>query len=97
MALEAPASDVAVNASGPAPITTLQLATMVAEIAGRADLVPELVAPDPGKVRLTSGGAFEIVHTAARDAIGWEPQVDMREGLRRLLAWRDAAQAKAAG
>ncbi len=95
MALESTATDIAVNTSGPAPVTTRELVTMVAELSGRPDLTPEMVEPDPGKVRLTSGGAFEIVHAAAKDAIGWEPQVTMREGLRRLLAWRDAA-AKAA-
>jgi UDP-glucose 4-epimerase len=96
MALESTSTDVAVNTSGPEPVTTLQLVTLVAELAGRPDLKPELVQPDPTKVRLTSGGAFEIVHRAAKDAIGWEPQVDMREGLRRLLAWRDAAIPEAA-
>ena len=40
-------------------------------------------------LRLTSGGAFKINHAAAKAAIGWEPQVGMREGLTRLLAWRD--------
>jgi UDP-glucose 4-epimerase len=90
MALESTSTDVAVNTSGPRPVTTLALVTLVAELSGRPDLTAELVEPDPTKVRLTSGGAFEIVHKAAKDAIGWEPQVDMREGLRRLLAWRDA-------
>ena len=97
MALESTATDVAVNTSGPAPVTTLELVTLVAELSGRPDLQPELVEPDPTKVRLTSGGAFEIVHKAAKDAIGWEPQVTMREGLRRLLAWRDGNAPKAAG
>jgi UDP-glucose 4-epimerase len=89
MALEAAATDVAVNASGPEPITTLELVKLVAELSGRPDLEPELTPPDPGKVRLTSGGAFRIDHAAARAAIGWAPEVGMREGLRRLLTWRD--------
>jgi nucleoside-diphosphate-sugar epimerase len=29
-------------------------------------------------------------HVAAERVIGWKPQVDMREGIKRLLAWRDA-------
>ena len=90
MALASDATDVAVNASGPEPTTTLDLVTMVAELSGRPDLKAEHVEPDPGKVRLTSGGAFRIDHTAAKDAIGWQPEIAMREGLRRLLAWRDA-------
>ncbi|MBR0647895.1 NAD-dependent epimerase/dehydratase family protein [Plastoroseomonas hellenica] len=89
LALAAAATDVAVNTSGPAPVTTLELVKLVAELSGRPDLEPLLVEPDPGKVRLTSGGAFRIDHSAAKAAIGWEPQVDMREGLRRLLLWRD--------
>lgn len=90
LALEADATDLAVNASGPAPVTTLELVKLVAELAGRPDLAPELVPPDPSKVRLTSGGAFRIDHSAAMAAIGWAPEVDMREGLARLLAWRAA-------
>lgn len=90
MALESDATDVAVNTSGPAPVTTLELVTLVAELSGRPDLEAERKEPDPRKVRLTSGGAFKIDHTAAKSAIGWEPEVGMREGLQRLLAWRDA-------
>jgi UDP-glucose 4-epimerase len=89
MALESDVTDVTVNTSGPEPITTAALVRLVAELAGRPDLEPEMVAPDAGKVRLTAGGAFRIDHTAAKTAIGWQPEIDMREGLRRLLAWRD--------
>ena len=42
------------------------------------------------------GGAFRIAHEAAFQAIGWKPEVDMREGLRRLIAWRDSNEGKAA-
>ncbi|MDC7786961.1 NAD-dependent epimerase/dehydratase family protein [Rhodoplanes sp. TEM] len=95
MAFEADASDVAVNVSGPEPVTTLQLVELVCELTGTS-LRPEHVAPEAGKVRLTSGGAFRIDHAAAERAIGWRPEVGMREGLRRLLAWRDQAGAPAA-
>ncbi|MDI3305761.1 MAG: hypothetical protein QJR07_01565 [Acetobacteraceae bacterium] len=50
---------------------------------------PEFVGNEPGKVRLTSGGAFRIAHEEAFRVIGWKPEVDMREGLRRLIAWRE--------
>ena len=89
MALESDVTDVTVNTSGPEPITTAALVRLVAELAGRPDLEPEMVAPDVGKVRLTAGGAFRIDHAAAKAAIGWQPEIGMREGLRRLLAWRD--------
>ncbi|BBK39837.1 NAD dependent epimerase/dehydratase [Allostella sp. ATCC 35155] len=88
-ALVAPATDVAVNVSGPAPITTLDLVRMVTRLAG-SDLVPEHVDPPAGRVRLTSGGPFRIDHGAAAAAIGWQPQVAMEEGLARLIRWRDA-------
>jgi len=86
------ATDVAVNISGPKPTTTLEIVQLVTELAGK-DLAPEHIAPDPGKVRLTSGGAWRIDHAEAERAIGWRPQVDMREGIRRLIAWREASGA----
>ncbi|NVO13729.1 MAG: NAD-dependent epimerase/dehydratase family protein [Rhodoplanes sp.] len=92
MAFEAAATDVAVNVSGPEPITTLALVELVCELTGTT-LRPEHVEPEAGKVRLTSGGAFRIDHAAAERAIGWRPEVSMREGLRRLLAWRDQGAA----
>jgi UDP-glucose 4-epimerase len=85
------ATDVAVNISGPSPVTTLEIVTLVTELAGK-DLRPEHIEPDPAKVRLTSGGAWRIDHRAAERALGWRPQVDMREGIRRLIAWREASQ-----
>ena len=89
MALETDATDIAVNTSGPRPVTTLELVTMIAELSGRPDLTAEFVEPDSSKVRLTSGGAFRIDHAAAETAFGWKPEVEMRDGLRRLLTWRD--------
>jgi UDP-glucose 4-epimerase len=90
-AFVAAATDVAVNISGPSPTTTLELVRLVTELAGK-DLAPEHIEPDPGKVRLTSGGAWRIDHSASDRTIGWRPQVDMREGIQRLIAWRAASQ-----
>jgi UDP-glucose 4-epimerase len=95
MAFESAATDVAVNTSGPAPVTTLQLVELMTELLG-GGAKPEFVGNEPGKVRLTSGGAFRIAHEAAKDAIGWTPEVDMREGLRRLIAWREGNEPKPA-
>lgn len=87
MAFESAATDVAVNTSGPAPVTTLELVRLITDLVGsRVD--PVFVGNEAGKVRLTSGGAFRIAHEAAAEAIGWRPEVDMREGLARLIAWR---------
>jgi UDP-glucose 4-epimerase len=85
-AFESAASDVAVNCSGPAPITTKQLVELVTELAGGGP-APRFVGEEPGKVRLTSGGAFRIAHEKALATIGWAPEVDMREGLTRLITW----------
>ena len=89
-AFESAATDVAVNISGPAPATTLEIVKLVAELSG-SDIQPEHVEPDPGKVRLTSGGPWRLDHAKAAEVIGWQPQVDMREGVRRLLEWRQAS------
>jgi UDP-glucose 4-epimerase len=86
-AFEADATDTAINISGPTPITTLELVDLVAELAG-SDLRAEHVEPDPNKVRLTSGGPWQVDHSRAADVIAWKPEVDMREGISRLLAWR---------
>jgi len=90
-AFAADATDVAVNISGPRPITTLEIVRLVTELAGK-DLAPEHVEPDPGKVRLTSGGAWKLDHTLSERVIGWRPQVEMRDGIRRLIAWREATE-----
>jgi UDP-glucose 4-epimerase len=90
-ALSADATDLAVNISGPAPVTTLELVRLVTELAGR-DLEPEHIEPDPSKVRLTSGGAWRLDHAAAERLLGWRPEVDMREGIRRLIEWRERGQ-----
>ena len=83
------ATDVAVNISGVDPITTRQLVQLVLDYCGSGH-IPE-VRPDPaGTLRLGTGGAFHIPHDLAGELIGWRPEVDMREGIRRLLAWREA-------
>jgi UDP-glucose 4-epimerase len=88
-AFAADATDIAVNISGPKPTTTLEVVRLVTELAGQR-LEPEHVQPEAGAVRLTSGGAWSLEHGLAKRALGWEPEVDMREGLRRLIAWREA-------
>ncbi len=89
-AFAANATDIAVNISGPKPVTTLEIVRLVTELAGK-DLAPEHVEPEAGKVRLTSGGAWRLDHALAERVIGWRPQVDMREGIKRLIAWREAS------
>jgi UDP-glucose 4-epimerase len=89
-AFTADATNVAVNISGPKPTTTLEIVRLVTELAGK-DLQPEHIAPEPGKVRLTSGGPWQLDHREAERVLGWRPEVDMREGIARLIAWREAS------
>lgn len=90
-AFESPATDVAVNVTGPEPITTGELVRLVLDYCG-SKLEPEIKPDPPGTVRLTSGGAFHIPHDLAGEVIGWKPEVGMKEGIRRLLAWREAQE-----
>ncbi|WP_020200595.1 MULTISPECIES: NAD-dependent epimerase/dehydratase family protein [Cupriavidus] len=92
-AFESGATDVAVNVSGPEPVTTGELVRLVLEFC-KSDLKPEIRPDPPGTVRLTSGGAFHIPHDLAGRLIGWQPTVRMREGVNRLLAWREAQEAR---
>lgn len=88
-AFAADATNVAVNISGPRPTTTLEIVRLVTELAGK-NLAPEHVEPEAGKVQLSAGGPWKMDHAAAERVLGWKPQIDMREGIRRLIAWRDA-------
>jgi UDP-glucose 4-epimerase len=89
-AFAADATNVAVNISGPKPTTTLEIVRLVTELAGE-NLQPEHIEPEAGKVSLTSGGAWKMDHALAESVIGWRPTVDMREGIERLIAWREAS------
>jgi len=88
-AFAADATNITVNISGPRPTTTLEIVRLVAELAGK-DLEPEHVEPEPGKVQLSAGGAWSMDHGRAERVLDWRPEVDMREGIRRLIAWREA-------
>ncbi len=68
-AFESSATDVAVNISGPDPITTRELVQLILDHC-RSSLIPEIKPDPPGKVRLTSGGAFNIPHELAGRLIG---------------------------
>lgn len=93
-AFESAATDIAVNVSGPAPTTTGEIVRLVLEYC-RSPLEPEIRPDPPGTVRLTSGGAFHIPHELAGEVLGWKPEVSMKEGITRLLAWREAQEARA--
>jgi dTDP-glucose 4,6-dehydratase len=68
-----------VNLGNPHEFTLLELAQAVIEVTGsRSEIVHEALPTDDPKVRQPD-------ITLARDLLGWQPQVELREGLRRTL------------
>lgn len=92
LALEADATDVALNTSGGKGISTKDLVAMVTRIAG-SNIEPEYI-EDDGRVRLPTGPGLHFVNTRAREVLGWEPEMDLEEGIRRLVADHEARKAR---
>ena len=68
-----------VNIGNPTEYTLLELAKVVIEVTGsRSEIVYEALPTDDPQVRQPD-------ITLARDILGWEPEVDLREGLRRTI------------
>jgi dTDP-glucose 4,6-dehydratase len=68
-----------VNLGNPDEFTLLELAKAVIEVTGsRSEIVYEALPTDDPKVRQPD-------ITLAREVLGWEPQVSLREGLRRTV------------
>ncbi len=70
-----------VNLAGGGEITLAALIDLVGEIAGAPVKVDEL-APQPGDSR-RNGGATD----RARELLGWQPKVSLRDGIAAQLAW----------
>lgn len=61
------------------------LADLVLKVIGRTDLEPQFQPPRPGDVlRLVADAS------RARDALDWEPEVGLEEGIRRLVTWHES-------
>ncbi|MGR6968421.1 UDP-glucuronic acid decarboxylase family protein [Streptomyces cynarae] len=70
-----------VNIGNPSEITMLDLARLVIRLAGSSSEIRFIERPtDDPAVRCPD-------ITLARDKLGWEPQVDVEEGLRRTIDW----------
>jgi dTDP-glucose 4,6-dehydratase len=68
-----------VNIGNPAEMTLLELAECVIEVTGsRSEIVFEALPQDDPRVRQPD-------ITTARDVLGWGPQIELREGLRRTI------------
>jgi dTDP-glucose 4,6-dehydratase len=68
-----------VNVGNPDEFTLLELAKAVIEVTGsRSEIVYEALPTDDPQVRRPD-------ITLAKEILGWEPEVDLREGLRRTI------------
>lgn len=81
-----------VNIAGGHEIAVKDLAALVLRLAG-SDLEPEYRPIPEGTVRLGGSAPFRYDNGKAKQVLGWEPEVPLEEGIRRLIAWRRAAQA----
>jgi len=79
--------------TAPAGVTTVNIATGVAESMQHVlDLIGELrgkplnIETDPTKVRPVERGHLQADVTRLREMIGWAPHADLRRGLKELLA-----------
>lgn len=72
--------------------TTVQrVAEILLEIAG-SDLQPEY-ADEAGAVKATSSASLKLSRDKIKQMIGWEPQVSIEDGVRRLTDWLKTVQA----
>ncbi len=73
-----------INVGNGHEIQVRELARVVTEVVGRPELEPEMHASRPGDVlRLYADSS------KAADLLGWRPEISLREGLERLLAWHE--------
>jgi len=69
-----------INIGNPVEFTLLELAEAVIEVTGSSsEIIFEALPTDDPQVRQPD-------ITLARELLGWEPEVDLREGLRRTVA-----------
>ncbi|MFT4025515.1 MAG: NAD-dependent epimerase/dehydratase family protein [Novosphingobium sp.] len=68
--------------------TVKRISEILLEITG-SDLEPEY-ADDAGAVKATASPSLKLSREKIKAAIGWEPQVSVEEGIRRLTSWIEA-------
>ena len=86
LAMQAPAAAGNVfNVAYGASVTLNRLVQLIGEITGR-ELIAEYAPPRPGDARHSRADI-----TRARTELGYEPEVDLGEGLRRTAEWHAAA------
>jgi UDP-glucose 4-epimerase len=68
--------------------TVKRITDILLEITG-SDLEPEY-ADDSGAVKATSSPSLKLSREKIKNAIGWEPEVSVEDGIRRLVGWIEA-------
>ena len=61
---------------------------MVTRIA-ESNIEPEYI-QDDGRVRLPTGAGLHFINTKAKEVLGWAPEMDLEDGIRRLIADHEA-------
>ena len=69
-----------------------RLVELLLKITG-STLEPQYVAAG-GSVKSTSGSQLNLSRAKIEKMLGWRPEIDIEEGLRRLIDWRKAAAAQ---
>jgi dTDP-glucose 4,6-dehydratase len=70
-----------INLGSPTPVTLLELADAVIRVSGsRSEITHDAPSVDDPQVRLPD-------ITRARELLGWEPEITLEDGLRRVAAW----------
>jgi UDP-glucose 4-epimerase len=79
----------ALNIATGVDTTSTRVAEIALELCGRKDLKIDY-REDRRAVRSAAGSRLEFSREKAKREIGWEPQVNIEEGMRRLIAWQRA-------
>ena len=64
------------------PVSALEMVTLISELAGRPDLVPEVLGTTTTEIQ---DQYLESQH--ARDELGWTPEIELRAGLKTAINW----------
>ena len=72
--------------------TLTDVATTLLDVCGVTGVAP-VYAEDVRKIKTAGGNHLGFSPEKARTKISWSAQVNLREGLRRYVAWRDGAKA----
>ncbi len=87
LAMHSAAHGHAINIATGVDTTATQVAGIALRLCGRSDLKPQY-REDRRAVRSAAGTRLGFSRDKAAREIGWEPQVGIEEGMRRLLAWQ---------